>query len=171
MENDAFKQLESELLKKFNVLQSIQEEIVEILKNYSNGKVLKGNEIVGCLGEIYTKMIFGGFLVDDSNEHDVETKEGLKISVKTRKGRNSGWKQTSIIPKINGENTPTDLVFVNLRKDYTVNKIWRYKWSDLIEKNRFREKYVRGTFRGYYILVDEKGDIKNCIYDHNQDYE
>jgi len=35
-------------------------------------KTLKGNELVGWLGEIYTKIVLNGHLVDDSYEHDVE---------------------------------------------------------------------------------------------------
>jgi len=52
---------------------------------------LKGGEIVAWLGEICCRQLLNGKLVPDDLEYDVLTPEGNRISVKTRKGENSGW--------------------------------------------------------------------------------
>ncbi len=95
--------LEAECQALFSKLASLQKEIHEKLSLRADGKKLKGNELVGWLGEIYGKLFFNGTLVDDREEHDFVSKGGLRVSVKTRKGWNSGWKQTSAIPKIEGK--------------------------------------------------------------------
>jgi len=128
---DAFDRVEKDFDSLFHLLSITQKEIHETLEEYSDGKVLKGNELVGWLGEIYTKIILNGYLVDDSNEHDVEINDNLKISVKTRKGMNSGWTRTSAIPKIEGADCPTHLMFVHLNESYSVSSMWLYPWEDL----------------------------------------
>ena len=55
----------------FVTLSMTQKKIRELLVEHSDGKVLKGDELVGWLGEIYTKIAVGGYLVDDSFEHEV----------------------------------------------------------------------------------------------------
>ncbi len=80
---EAFEGVEKDFESLFQLLSSTQKEIQEKLQQHSDGKVLKGNELVGWLGEIYTKILFNGSLVDDSHEHDVETDDNLRISVKT----------------------------------------------------------------------------------------
>ena len=165
MNFEDFRSLESLLTDDFAQLSAIQKKIMWRLDEFADGKKLKGNEIVGCLGEVYTKMIFSGALVDDSCEHDVEAENGMRISVKTRKGRNSGWNITSAIPKIDGENTPTHLVFVNLKSNYQVHKIWLFTWSELGDDNRFRKHVVRGNLRSYIVRIDEKKDHGNLVYE------
>lgn len=166
MNFDRFKTLENSLLNDFLQLKSIQEDLILKLQSYSDGKTLKGNEIVGWLGEIYTKLIFNGVLVDDTCEHDVETVDGLRISVKTRKGRNSGWNKTSAIPKIDGTDSPTHLVFLNLRDNFMVNKVWSFTWDELYKNGRFKKHFVRNNLRSYYISINEKKDINNLIYEY-----
>lgn len=164
MTNGDFEQIQNELRNDFNQLLSIQNSIHNKLKHYCDGKLLKGDELVGWLGEIYVKKLFSGVLVDDSYEHDVETPDGCRISVKTRRGNNSGWQRTSSIPKIIGKDSPTHLVFVHLNYDYSVNKIWKYDWNILLQNNRLKEHYVRENLRGYYFSVSTKNDKSNIIY-------
>ena len=109
---DSMDRIEKDFSGLFVTLSMTQRKIRELLVEHSDGKVLKGDELVGWLGEIYTKIAVGGYLVDDSFEHDVETTTGMAISVKTRRGTNSGWTRTSAIPKIEGEEVPTHLMFV-----------------------------------------------------------
>lgn len=160
----AFERVEKDFYSLFHQLSIIQKQIQDKLEGHSDGKVLKGNELVGWLGEIYTKIICNGYLVDDSNEHDVETDNDLKISVKTRKGKNSGWTRTSAIPKIEGSECPTHLMFVHLNDQYSVSSMWLYPWQDLIKSGRFKKHMVRGNFRSYYMSVRPNNDGKYKIY-------
>lgn len=148
----------------FSQLSNIQSKIHKLLQQHADGKVLKGNELVGWLGEIYTKIVLNGHLVDDSYEHDVQTEDGWSISVKTRKGLNSGWTRSSAIPRIEGEGCPTHLMFVHLNADYGVSDMWLYPWEDLISQGRFKEHIVRGNFRSYYMSVKPSQDNKYKIY-------
>jgi len=84
----------------FSELVSIQDRIKKRLLVHADGKNLKGGELVGWLGEIYGKLLLGGTLVNDGKEHDFVSSDGRRISVKTRNGKNSGWKKSSAIPKI-----------------------------------------------------------------------
>lgn len=164
MDIDSIKEIENEFATLFSELSTIQNSIREKLVHHADGKTLKGNELVGWLGEIYGKYMFNGYLVDDSYEHDVETKDGLRISVKTRKGSGSGWNRTSAIPKIEGNDCPTHLLFVHLNDNYLVDKMWLFTWSELLEANRFKKHVVRGNMRSYYMLVKEKMDKQYLIY-------
>ena len=148
----------------FADLARLQAAIRERLLSHADGKKLKGDELVGWLGEIYGKYFLGGFLVDDSLEHDVETPAGYRISVKTRKARNTGWNRTSAIPRIVGDDCPTHLLFVRLSVDYLVEKIWLYPWAELVEKGRFKKHMVRGNMRSYYFLVNEREDHGYEVY-------
>ena len=125
---DAFDRVEKEFESLFHLLSITQAEIHGKLEKHADGKVLTGNELVGWLGEIYTKIICDGGLVDDSYEHDVETDDGATISVKTRKGIKSSWKRSSAIPNVEGEQCPSHLMFVHLDDNYSVNTMWLYPW-------------------------------------------
>jgi hypothetical protein len=96
----SFMTLEDDLSSDFKSVYTGIQNIKKKLKAYSDGKTLKGDEIVRWYGEICCRELTGGRLVPDKYEHDVETPEGHKISVKTRKGMGSGWNATSAIPKI-----------------------------------------------------------------------
>jgi len=159
-----FQNVESEFKSLFSTLARTQERIRKELEAYADGKVLKGNELVGWLGEIYTKIIFSGRMVDDSFEHDVETSDGLRISVKTRKGTRSAWTRSSAIPKIEGTDCPTHLCFVHLDNNYSVSSIWHFPWSYLLDTDRFRKHMVRGNFRSYYMNVNPSRDEEFKIY-------
>jgi hypothetical protein len=164
---DLMDRIEKDFSSLFVTLSMTQRKIRELLAEYSDGKVLKGDELVGWLGEIFTKIALGGFLVDDSFEHDVETTSGMKISVKTRRGSNSGWVRSSAIPKIEGNDIPTHLMFVHLNEDYVVSEMWLYPWQDLINQNRFREHIVRGKFRSYYMSVNPSRDVSYKVYSNS----
>ena len=161
---DRFERVEKDFESLFHMLSTTQSKIQEKLEQHSDGKILKGNELVGWLGEIYTKLILNGYLVDDSHEHDVETDDGLRVSVKTRKGTGSGWTKSSAIPKIEGEDCPTHLMFVHLSDSYSVSKMWLYPWSELLNLSRFKKHIVRGNFRSYYISVNPSKDNKHEVY-------
>ena len=161
---DKFGQVEKEFDSLFHLLSQTQKEIQEKLQEHADGKVLKGNELVGWLGEIYTKILFNGYLVDDSHEHDVETDDNLRISVKARKGSNSGWTRTSAIPKIEGLDCPTHLMFVHLDDNYAVVSMWLYPWQDILKAERFKKHIVRGNFRSYYMSVNPSIDDRYKIY-------
>jgi len=161
---DTFDRVEKDFDSLFHLLSITQKKIHDKLEEHADGKVLKGNELVGWLGEIYTKIICRGFMVDDSYEHDVETESGLKISVKTRKGNNSGWQRSSAIPKIDGEDYPSHLMFVHLKDNYSVSAMWLYPWQDLLVSDRFKKHIVRGNFRSYYMSVNPGKDSNYKIY-------
>lgn len=164
---DSMDRIEKDFSGLFATLSMTQTKIRELLAEHADGKVLKGDELVGWLGEMYTKIAVGGYLVDDSFEHDVETTTGIAISVKTRRGTNSGWTRTSAIPRIEGEEVPTHLMFVHLNEDYVVSEMWLYPWQDLIEQERFRKHIVRGSFRSYYMSVNPTKDQKYKVYTSN----
>jgi hypothetical protein len=152
------------LRQNFDAIVKAQNEIKNKLIVYSDGKNLKGDEIVGWLGEIYAKILFDGKLVEDSNEHDVETKNGMKISVKTRKGFGNGWNKTGAIPKIEGSDCPTHLMFVHLNDDYSIERIWLYPWEELLQAGRFKVHMVRGNKRSFIFRVSVRTDEKYLIY-------
>jgi hypothetical protein len=161
---NAVSSLEVECQTLFSQLTSLQKEIREKLSIHADGKKLKGNELVGWLGEIYGKLLFDGRLVDDREEHDFVSGAGFRVSVKTRKGWNSGWKQTSAIPKIEGSDCPTHLLFIHLNDDFSIDRIWLFEWSHLVAKNRFSIHKVRGTQRSFIFHVDETKDKAYVVY-------
>src|SRR5438094_3631076 len=135
MSEESLRQLEAELQKDFQKLRDTFARIKEKLQSHADHKALKGDEIVGWLGEIFGKLLLGGILVDDPEEHDFVTEDGRRVSVKARKG--ASWKQSSAIPKIEGEDCPTHLMFVRLFDDYCVRSIWLHEWSALRSRGRF----------------------------------
>lgn len=147
---EALNSLKSELSEHFEQLLRLQAQVKQSLIPHADDKTLKGYELVGWLGEVYVKLLYDGRLVNDKLEHDVETKWGRRISVKTRRGDELGWKQSSAIPKFEGESCPTHLAFVHLRNNYRLDRIWLYSWADLCASNRFKQKFVRGEFRSYH---------------------
>ena len=155
--------LEQRLAYLLDELSDVQSRILKLLREHADQKVLKGNELVGWLGEIYGKMLLGGRLVDDSLEHDFEANPDYRVSVKTRKGTGANWSRTSAIPLIEGEGCPTHLMFVHLNDTYRLRRVWLYPWADLLDKSRFRKHVVRGNFRSYYFTVREADDEKYCI--------
>ncbi len=127
-------------------------------------KNLKGDETVGWLGEIYAKMLYNGTIVDDMNEHDVETPTDMRISVKARKGYGTGWQNTSAIPKIEGDGCPTHLMFIHLNYDYSIDRIWLYPWEEMFNNDRFKVHRVRGNDRSFKFKVSERQDEAYVIY-------
>jgi hypothetical protein len=156
--------LQSECRVLFDKLVQAQTKIRNKLKAYSDGKNLKGDELVGWLGEIYGKLLLNGTLVHDREEHDFVTPAGMRVSVKTRKGTNTGWRTTSAIPKIEGNECPTHLLFVHLRHDYSLDRMWLFTWQRLLQERRFREHKVRGARRSWVFALDETKDGKYVVY-------
>ena len=148
----------------FSKLAALQKEIRHKLLVYADGKNLKGNELVGWLGEIYGKLFYDGRLVGDQNEHDFVSSDCRRISVKTRKGTKIGWKQTSPIPKIEGDECPTHLLFVHLNDDYSLDRMWLFDWIQLLGTGRFKKKMVRGSPRAFTFAIDEEGDKAHVVY-------
>jgi hypothetical protein len=165
----ALKEIEHEMKDLLIQLSFIQDRIREKLITYSDGKNLKGNEIVGWLGEIYGKMLFNGQLVSDREEHDLVTPEKWRISVKARKGWGTNWKQTSAIPKIEGEDCPTHLLFVHLNDDYSVDRMWLFIWKIILGNSRFTEHIVRGSHRSFIFKVDDQLDKEFLVYSKTTD--
>jgi len=164
MSRQELEQLELELQKHLGAINEVQRIIKQKLSQYADGKNLKGDELVGWLGEIYGKLILDGTLVSDDLEHDFKTKDGMRISVKARKGKAKGWSRTSAIPKIEGDDCPTHLMFVHLNDNYSVGKIWLYPWRDLRKSGRFKKHIVRGSLRSYIFHVSPKSDEKYLVY-------
>jgi hypothetical protein len=166
--HEAVESLQTECQELFSKLALLQDEIRKTLAIHADKKVLKGNELVGWLGEIYGKLLFDGNLVHDRNEHDFITADGKLISVKTRKGWNSGWRQTSAIPKIEGELCPSHLLFVHLNDDYSLDRMWLFEWNKLMAEGRFKRHIVRGTQRSFIFAVDEKRDRSYIVYEKSR---
>lgn len=156
--------LEVECKVAFAELAVLQKAIRGKLAEFADGKNLKGNEIVGWLGEIYDKLLLRGRLVDDREEHDLICDDGLRVSVKTRKGWNSGWRQTSAIPRTEGTGCPTHLLFVHLNDDYSIDRLWLFEWRQLLTAGRFRKHNVRGSQRSFIFIVDERQDASCVVY-------
>ncbi|GHU07454.1 hypothetical protein AGMMS50225_04400 [Betaproteobacteria bacterium] len=162
--SDNVSALEQECSPLFSKLTQLQNEIRLKLSKYADGKTLKGNELVGWLGEIYGKLLFDGSLVSDQEEHDFICADGRRVSVKTRKGLGTGWQRTSAIPKIDGESCPTHLLFVHLFDDYAIDRIWFFHWSYLTKNERFKSHNVRGSHRSFIFTLDEKKDKAFIVY-------
>lgn len=156
-------ELESDCRTLFLQLTQVQCQIRTKLETYADGKNLKGNELVGWLGEIYGKLILGGQLVDDSEEYDVIVGD-MRVSVKARKGSKKGWRRSSAIPRIEGEGCPTHLSFVHLNDDYSLDRIWLIEWSKLVRAGRFTSHKVRGTHRSYVFDIDERKDQEFVVF-------
>ena len=156
--------IQSDLHELLNEFTTLQCKIRDRLEKYSDQKNLKGNEIVGWLGEIYARALFDGRLVQDSQEHDVETPDGRRISVKTRKGRTVGWRRSSAIPSIDGEKAPTHLLFVHLDENYSLLNMWLFDWRELVQSNRLKPHSVRGKHRSYIFTLEPNKDKDKIVY-------
>ena len=134
-----------------------------ILSRHTDGKNLKGDELVGWLGEICGKLMLNGTLVGDEFQHDFEYGD-RRVSVTARKGWNSGWNTTSGISKLEGEGCPTHLMFIHFDDDFSIQEVWLYPWTELLDGNRFKEKKVHGEHRYYTFRVRPAEDEKHRIY-------
>jgi len=123
--------------------------------------------LVGSVRSTESFFIYGT-LVNDREEHDFVTDDGRRVSVKTRKGWNSGWKQTSAIPKIEGIDCPTHLLFVHLNDDYSIDRMWLIEWCLLVKAERFKKHMVRGSQRSFIFAIDEEKDKAHVVYSKNR---
>lgn len=165
---DVVSDFEAENQTLFSELTAIQKKIRSRLTALADGKNLKGNELVGWLGEIYGKLLLDGKLVNDREEHDVVASDGRRVSVKTRKGWGQGWKQTSAIPKIEGDDCPTHLLFVHLNDDYSIDRMWLLEWGQLLAGGRFKKHVVRGSQRSFIFAIHEEKDKALVVYGSNR---
>jgi hypothetical protein len=147
----------------FKKIDEATQRIKHRLQEHADGKLLKGDEKTGWLGEIYGKMILNGMLVPDEYDYDVKAQD-KRVSVKARKGEAHGWEITSIIPKIEGDDCPTHLMFMQFTDSYSIKRVWLFPWKDLHNQERFRVKRVRGEHRGYYVRIKPSLDKKYLIY-------
>jgi hypothetical protein len=157
--------LENALRPKFLSVLSARNEIYAQLESLADGKRLKGDEIVGWLGEIYGKLLLGGTLIDEGFEPDLLTEDGRRVSIKARKGKS--WRQSSAIPKIEGDGSPTHLLFLRLSDDYLVHTIWLHDWEKLRQEGRFKVHRVRDQHRSYIFNVNEGLDRLAIFYERN----
>lgn len=162
MNKRKLKNIESEFNSLFSELERLNSKIKSNLEKYSDNKILKGDELVGWLGEIYGKILLEGKLVNDSFQHDFEVGK-LRFSVKTRKGFSKGWQKSGLIRAVEGKNSPTHLLFVHLNNDYTVDRIWKFSWNDIVEQGRIKKKTVRGLMIGWQFSVRDKRDGENLL--------
>lgn len=142
-----------------NAIRAIREKLQE----QADGKLLKGDEIIGWLGEVYGKMLLKGRLVPDEYDYDIVAQD-MRVSVKARKGASAGWNITSLIPKIEGEDCPTHLMFMQFTDSYSLFRVWLFPWEDLYKNGRFIEKRVRSEHRGYYVRIKPARDRGYLIY-------
>lgn len=157
-------EVETEFRNLFTELDLLEKRVAEKVRPLADGKTLKGNERVGWLGEIYGKALFAGTLVHDREEHDFETPDGRRVSVKARKGWGVGWKKSSAIPKIDGPASPTHLLFVHLNDDYSIDKMWLFNWAELRDAGRFKKHIVRGVQRSFFFMLAPSKDGAHVIY-------
>lgn len=159
---EALNTLEAELANDFKSIRNAFEGIRRKLQLHADKKSLKGDELVGWLGEIYGKLLLNGTLVGDDKEHDFVTGDGKRVSVKARKGRS--WTRSSAIPKIDGDDCPTHLMFVRLADNYSVQSIWLFDWTTLRKDGRFKDHNVRGEKRSFIFTVSETVDRPHLVY-------
>lgn len=164
MSRQELERLQRQLHKHLAAIEQERTAIRQKLLQHTDGKNLKGDEVVGWLGEIFGKLLLDGSLVSDDVEHDLKTKDGKRISVKARKGAAKGWHRTSAIPKIDGDGCPSHLMFVHLNDDHSIDRIWLYPWEELLTSDRFKEHIVRGIHRSFFFQVRPKTDEKYVIY-------
>lgn len=166
MNKDLVQKLEQTLANDFRAVSEAVLRIRGVLESKADSKSLKGDELVGWLGEVYGKLFYDGTLVDEQQEHDFVDKIGRRISVKARRDRGNGasWKRSSGIPRIKGKDCPTHLLFVRLSEDYRVKDMWLYDWKALLKAGRFKSHKVRGEHRAYYFSVKVRLDKGNLEY-------
>ena len=157
------RQLSTSLEAEFREIASATERIRRKLQEHADGKRLKGDEITGWLGEIYGKIMLNGTLVPDTYDYDVEVRD-MRVCVKARKGVAHGWEITSIIPRVEGDECPTHLMFIQFTESYSINRVWLFPWSYLRNQGRFLKKKVRGEHRGYYVRIKPSLDKGYLIY-------
>ena len=156
-------EIEGDLASITRIMASIKDK----LATYADGKNLKGDELVGWLGEIYAKLFLNGMLeIDDTKEHDVIGSEHMRVSVKARKGKS--WQDTSAIPKIDGPDSPTHLLFIRLKDDYTPQSIWLFPWDFLKQEDRFTKHKVHGEQRSWRMRIKVKEDANYLVFESKE---
>ncbi len=157
MGKQGLEEIERKLRQELDAIEQATNNVRNELERHADGKKLKGDEIVGWLGEIYAKLLLNGTLVSDDLDYDVQAGD-KRVSVKSRKGWGRQWNRSSAIPRLEGEGCPTHLMFLHFNDDYSLDMVWLYPWADLLRGNRFLKHIVRGNFRSFFFLVDKAKD-------------
>lgn len=128
--------------------------IRESLVEATPGRLLKGGEWVGWLGEVYIALLYGGEVeASDTLPYDVLLPDGRTVSVKTRRrGEGNNWRETSTISCARGSTDPHRfdfLGFVLLDPNGSLEGIWMLPWDYLQEGDRLKKSTPNGVFRGY----------------------
>jgi DDE family transposase len=72
---------------------------------------------------------------------------------------------SSAIPKIEGDGSPTHLLFFRLTDDFLVHTIWLYDWQRILQDGRFKVHRVRNEHRSYIFNVNERLDGLAILYE------
>ncbi len=162
---EAIQKIESKLRPLFNQLVNVNRKIKGVLTSMRpSNKTLKGDEVVGWLGEIYAAEILSGTLLANDEEADVKTPT-MRVSVKARKATSSNWPRTSDIHKIKGANC-THLIFLKFDKEYRLENVWLYPWE--VVEERAKPHKSRGNNMGYYFRVKPRKDNNYKKYPVNE---
>lgn len=168
--------LQQVLKNELNLLTSINdrvkkaiEPLVEPLLAEGSNFSLKGNEVVGWLGELYAATLLGGEIESDDKSYDILVKgEAIceRIEVKTRRQsseKSNSWKRSGVI-SVDEKDSPTHVVFVKLDKDYRLDEMYKFGWQYLEKEDRLKEAKSNENKRGYYIVLAPTKQEEWMIY-------
>ena len=173
MNMDRIEAIQRELKDDLNTLATIDHKLKEAIKYYVGEFDLKGNEVVGWLGEMYSCHFFDGEIQPDVISYDIliPGKVEERLEVKTRRVSKSGkdhGTQSGVI-KLTGreQEDPTSLVFVTLTRDYLLQSIYKFPLSEIFggldNIKRLRSSKVKKNFRGYTLTLRED-DKQYLVY-------
>jgi hypothetical protein len=156
------KELEIALAKELALLKSVNETVKKAIEPHvtpllarNSSFTLKGNEVVGWIGELYAATVQGGEIKSDSESYDIVRENGKKVEVKTRRQSKDGstsWKRSGVI-SVDADNPPDYLIFVKLNKDYQLEEMYEFPWSYLKDEERLKEAKSNDNLKGYYIML------------------
>lgn len=127
------------------------------------GRILKGGEWVGWLGEVYIALLYAGEVEpSDTFPYDVRLPDGRTVSVKTRRrGQGSNWRESGTISCARGGTDPHQfdfLGFVLLDPQGHLEGIWMLPWDYLLAGDRLKPSRPNNVFRGYQFSLRNYDD-------------
>ena len=155
-----FRKTEAEFVHLLDQLSAAEEALQGKVQQHWDGNVLRGADPVAWLGLVYAKCLLNGRLLVRDQRRFIQTEEGGKVYVKTRKGQSSGWNQTGTMSDLLADDHPTHLLFIHLHDNYQVSSMWLYPWEYLQNSDRLIS--VRGG--GFRMMVDEGRDRNYRVY-------